>query len=40
LPGITQVNVNLAAEKLFVEFDSDVLTVPKIQEKERKGSHD
>jgi Cu+-exporting ATPase len=31
LPGIEEANVNLATEKLFVEYDADSLTVPDIQ---------
>ncbi|MEL7624956.1 MAG: heavy metal translocating P-type ATPase [Clostridiales bacterium] len=32
LSGIVQANVNLASEKLFVEYDSDVIQLPAIKE--------
>jgi len=36
LPGIEQANVNLASEKLFVEYDSSVLKLDQIKEKVEK----
>ncbi len=32
LPGIAQANINLASEKLFVEYDTSNLTLPEIKE--------
>ncbi|MFT4105495.1 MAG: heavy metal translocating P-type ATPase [Lacrimispora sp.] len=36
LPGIEQANVNLASEKLFVEYDSSVVKLDQIKEKVEK----